>query len=107
MHDNVSYIQSLALTPNNQIVIGGNFTSYNNQRANDIARLNANGSLDTTFATGAGFNGMVWSVLFPVVAMQRGIGFRILLVILLISNVLGFCSWATWTSMSALAAMSS
>jgi hypothetical protein len=41
--------------------------------------------------------GMAWSVLFPVVAMQRAIGFRILLGILLISNVLGFCSWATWT----------
>lgn len=58
-----NFIQSLALTPDNKIVIGGNFTSYNNQRHNYIARLNSDGSVDTAFGTGSGFNAMVRSVL--------------------------------------------
>jgi len=57
-----NYIQSLLLTADNKIVIGGDFTSYNGFPHNNIARLNADGSLDNTFA-GSGFNGMVYSVL--------------------------------------------
>jgi len=57
------FIRSLALTPANQVVIGGNFTSYNGTQRNGIARLNANGSLDSSFTPGAGANGTVWSVL--------------------------------------------
>ena len=48
----------------NQFLIGGGFSSYNNQAAGGIARLNANGSLDTTFnAHGSGFTNMVRAVL--------------------------------------------
>ena len=57
------FIRSVALTANNQIVIGGHFSSYNGIERNSIARLNANGSLDTSFNPGAGANGTVWSVL--------------------------------------------
>jgi uncharacterized delta-60 repeat protein len=57
------FIRSLALTANNQIVIGGNFASYNGVQRNSIARLNADGSLDTGFNPGSGANGTVWSVL--------------------------------------------
>jgi len=57
------FIRAVALTAGNQIVIGGRFTSYNGVQRNSIARLNANGSLDTTFNPGAGANGTVWSVL--------------------------------------------
>jgi len=55
-------IRSVALS-GSQIVIGGDFSSYNGIQRNCVARVNANGSLDTTFATGAGANGAVWSVL--------------------------------------------
>ena len=57
------FIRSVALTVNNQVVIGGKFASYNGVQRNSIARLNSDGSLDTTFSPGAGANGTVWSVL--------------------------------------------
>jgi uncharacterized delta-60 repeat protein len=37
-----------------KIIIGGNFTSYNGTSRNRIARLNPDGSLDTTFNPGTG-----------------------------------------------------
>lgn len=57
------FIRSVALTPNNEIVIGGDFTSFDGVSAQNIALLSANGTLDTTFNTGTGANGTVWSVL--------------------------------------------
>jgi hypothetical protein len=45
-----------------KVLIGGKFTSYNNTSRNRIARLNADGSLDTTFDPGIGANGIVWDV---------------------------------------------
>ena len=45
-----------------KVLIGGNFTSYNNLPRNRIARLNADGSLDTAFDPGIGANGIVWDV---------------------------------------------
>jgi len=55
-------IYALALQPNGQIIIGGNFTSFNGVNRNHIARLNADGSVDTTFNPGSGANGKVWAV---------------------------------------------
>jgi len=56
------FIAAMALQPNGQIVIGGNFTSFNGTNRFHVARLNTDGSLDTTFDPGLGANGMVWSV---------------------------------------------
>jgi uncharacterized delta-60 repeat protein len=42
-------ISSIALQADGKIIICGYFTKYNNKAANGIARLNSNGSLDTTF----------------------------------------------------------
>jgi len=50
-------VQSLALQPDGKVLIGGGFTSYNGTPRNRIARLNANGSLDTTFNPGTGVGG--------------------------------------------------
>jgi len=50
-------INVIALQPNGQMLIGGGFTSYNGISRNGIARLNPNGSLDTTFNPGTGFAG--------------------------------------------------
>lgn len=47
---------ALALQPDGKIVIGGSFTAINAIPRNGIARLNPDGSLDTTFATGRGLN---------------------------------------------------
>jgi uncharacterized delta-60 repeat protein len=51
-----------ALQPNGKIIIVGNFTSYNGTTQNRIARINQDGSLDTTFNMGGtGFDGKVTS----------------------------------------------
>ena len=55
-------IWSLALEPSGQIVIGGEFTTYNGVTVNEVARVNADGSLDTTFNPGAGPDGIVDAV---------------------------------------------
>ncbi len=56
--------RSIALEPDGQIVVGGQFTSLNGTSANYIARLNANGTPDAAFITnnGTGFNTQVATV---------------------------------------------
>ena len=44
------------------LYIGGDFTSYNGTMVNRVARLRADGTVNLSFATGAGFNGSVWSI---------------------------------------------
>lgn len=44
----------MALQTNGQIVIGGNFTTFNGASQNHVARLNADGSLDSSFYPGVG-----------------------------------------------------
>jgi uncharacterized delta-60 repeat protein len=56
-------IKALAVQPDGKILIGGTFTSYAGTARNRLARLNANGTLDTTFmATGTGFDGEVLEI---------------------------------------------
>ena len=60
-----NFIAALALQPDGRIIIGGNFTAFNGYNRYHIARLNADGSVDTTFNPGLGVNGdsaMVWSI---------------------------------------------
>src|SRR5258706_146651 len=47
-------VGSIVVQTNGQIIIVGDFTSYNGTNQNSIARLNSNGSLDTTFNSGTG-----------------------------------------------------
>lgn len=49
-------INSIALQPDGKIIIGGNFTDYQGNVANRIARLNTNGSIDLLFDIGTGLN---------------------------------------------------
>jgi hypothetical protein len=51
--------------------LGGSFTAYNGSAVTRIARINANGSLDTGFATGAGFNNTVHAVLPTVLGNDK------------------------------------
>jgi len=55
-----SQVYGIALQPNGQIVIGGAFVSVGTTTRNHVARLNADGSLDTTFDPNA--NGIVTGV---------------------------------------------
>jgi len=50
-------VESIALAPDGSgdIYVGGSFTDYNGSPSNRIARLNDDGSLDSDFAIGTGF----------------------------------------------------
>lgn len=54
-----SRVRTLAIQSDGKIVIGGLFTTYGVTTRNRIARLNADGSLDTTFNPGTGFDSEV------------------------------------------------
>ncbi|MEI6711237.1 MAG: delta-60 repeat domain-containing protein [bacterium] len=47
-------VTSTSLQSDGQIIITGLFTTYNGTSRNRIARLNSNGSLDTSFNPGTG-----------------------------------------------------
>ncbi|MFT2011462.1 T9SS type A sorting domain-containing protein [Pontibacter sp. 13R65] len=51
-----STITSIAVQPDGKIIIGGTFTSYNGVARNGVARLNADGSLDSSFDPGTSLN---------------------------------------------------
>lgn len=48
--------------PDGRFLLGGSFTSYSGSTANGIVRINANGTIDSSFATGTGFNGTINSI---------------------------------------------
>lgn len=52
----------IAVQSDGKIVVGGSFTQIGGVQQTGLARLNANGSLDTTFAVGSGANGAVKAV---------------------------------------------
>lgn len=49
-----SFVNTIGVQADGKIVIGGNFTNYNGTNINRIARINADGSLDTSFNPGTG-----------------------------------------------------
>lgn len=57
-----STVYALALQPDGKILVGGFFTVYNGTSINRLIRLNANGSRDSTFNIGTGFNPAVASI---------------------------------------------
>ncbi len=56
-------VYDLALQPDGRIIAVGNFTAMNGTARSRIARLNADGSLDTSFDPGSGADGRVYAVL--------------------------------------------
>jgi uncharacterized delta-60 repeat protein len=54
-----SSVYTIATQSDGKILVGGNFTDYNGDGYNRIIRLNSDGSRDTTFSIGSGFNGVV------------------------------------------------
>ncbi|MFC4818317.1 MULTISPECIES: T9SS type A sorting domain-containing protein [unclassified Flavobacterium] len=55
-------VNTLAIQSNGKILMGGNFTTYNSLSQNRIARLNADGTLDSTFNVGTGANANIHSI---------------------------------------------
>jgi len=57
--NNTSSVMALALQADGRVIVGGAFTTYNGLNSNRIARLNINGTIDTSFHVGSGFNAFV------------------------------------------------
>ena len=55
-------VQAVSVQPDGKVLIGGYFTSFDGTDRNRIARINMNGSLDTSFDPGTGAGGPVRSV---------------------------------------------
>ena len=55
-------IRAHGITSSGQSVIAGDFTTLGGVPRGRIAKLNANGTLDTAFATGAGANGIIHAI---------------------------------------------
>src|SRR5690554_437044 len=56
------YVRAIVLQPDGKILVGGSFSSFNGTAQNRIVRLNSDGTLDTSFNIGTGFNENVISV---------------------------------------------
>jgi uncharacterized delta-60 repeat protein len=56
-----SSVQSTSIQSDGKILVGGNFTTFTGSTQNRLIRLNSNGSKDTSFDIGSGFNGNVQS----------------------------------------------
>ena len=54
-----STVVASAIQSDGKILVGGYFSTYNGSTTNGIARLNTDGSIDTSFVTGTGFNDIV------------------------------------------------
>lgn len=57
-----STIQSLSIQKDGKVIIAGNFYEINGLAANNIARLNTDGSFDLTFNQRKGCNGSVYAI---------------------------------------------
>lgn len=53
---------AVTMQPDGKILVGGIFNSFNDTTVRSIARLRPDGSLDTTFVTGNGFNNIVHDI---------------------------------------------
>ncbi len=52
-------IYDIAIQSNGKILIGGTFSTYNGIARNSITRINTDGSLDLTFNSGSGVDGLI------------------------------------------------
>ena len=58
-----SVVSSSAVQPDGKIIIGGKFTSYNGTARNRIARLNSDGTIDTSFNIGTGVDNTITDII--------------------------------------------
>ena len=55
-------VNTIQIQSDGKILVGGNFTEYDNTGANRIIRLNSDGSIDNTFVIGSGFSDEVVTI---------------------------------------------
>jgi len=58
-------VETIALQSDGKIIVGGHFTMFNGISYSRIIRLNADGSIDTSFSIGTGFDATVYSLALP------------------------------------------
>lgn len=63
-------VNVIVLQTDGKILAGGSFTSYSSTNQNYIARLNTNGTLDTSFNIGTGFGGSLSGSVIRSIAVQ-------------------------------------
>ncbi|GAA4005035.1 delta-60 repeat domain-containing protein [Hymenobacter fastidiosus] len=54
-----AFVRTIVIQPDGKILAGGQFSTFNGQAVGNLVRLNANGSTDASFVTGAGTNGQI------------------------------------------------
>ena len=57
-------VYSIILQPDNEILVGGSFSTYSGVTRNNIIRLNTGGTIDNTFNIGTGFSGGFFSSVY-------------------------------------------
>jgi uncharacterized delta-60 repeat protein len=68
-----SNVYSLGIQPNGKILVAGQFSSYSGSNISTLAKLNTDGTLDSTFNPGTGFNPAAHSYYnFPLVTDSSG-----------------------------------
>ncbi|MCD0464571.1 T9SS sorting signal type C domain-containing protein [Flavobacterium sp. ENC] len=55
-------IYAILLQPDGKILVGGRFTSFDDHPVSGLVRLNTNGSIDSSFNTGTGFDKNVYAL---------------------------------------------
>lgn len=55
-------VYAISQQSNNKLILGGSFTNFNGTTRNKICRLNADGSLDASFNSTAGYTGDIYSL---------------------------------------------
>ena len=55
-------VETLALQSDGKVILGGHFTLFNGVSSSKLIRLNADGSVDSSFSVGTGFDGIVYNV---------------------------------------------
>ncbi len=61
-HETNAGIRKLLVQPNGKILVAGDFDTLGNLPLKRLARLHADGSIDTSFHTGTGFNSGVYAI---------------------------------------------
>lgn len=62
INSSISFVNTIEKQPDGKLLVGGGFISYSGNSRNRIMRLNSNGTLDTSFVVGTGFNSRVWDI---------------------------------------------
>ena len=65
-------VRKVCLQPDGKIIVGGDFTTYNSTTVNRICRLNPDGTLDTSFNIGLGFNSTQSESVYDLIIQQDG-----------------------------------